>query len=209
MSVPEMHEMTAEIGLGLEPPLSPPVVGGPGTHIESSGGFGLTELPSPPPAIRPPEAARPEPVAATPPAAALLSPVETTPPQPANDLPSLAPPEEELPTMAPQDAPIELERVRPVEIKTEDLPLVAPPEPRPAASVDSASATGVRLVVRLGDGDRVEVGEFVDFGAAMEGAQEVIEQLTAATATSWPFYAGRFIRPDAIVSVDLVEAGRR
>jgi hypothetical protein len=42
----------------------------------------------------------------------------------------------------------------------------------------------------------------------MEGAQEVIEQLTAVAATSWPFYAGRFIRPDAIVSVDLVEAGR-
>jgi hypothetical protein len=209
MSVPEMHHTTAEIGLGLEPPLSPPVVGEPGAHTVSSGAHGLTGLPSPPPAIRPPEAARPEPVSATMPAEALLSPVESKPAQPANDLPSLAPAEEELPAMAPQDSPIELKPVRPAEIETADLPVVAPSEPRPAAAAHSASATVVRLIVRLRDGERVEIGEFVDFGAAMEGAQEVIEQLTAATATSWPFYAGRFIRPDAIVSVDLVEADRR
>ena len=39
----------------------------------------------------------------------------------------------------------------------------------------------------------------------MEGAQEVIEQFSTATDGQWPFYAGRFIRPDLIVSVDVVE----
>ena len=204
MSVP-LHEATAEIGLGLEPPLSPPVVGRPG-HTAISGGHGLTELPTPPPAIRPPGS--PEPVSGTVPAEALPAPVESKPTPPANDLFPPAPAEEELPAMAPQDAPIELERVRPAEVETVDLPLVAPSEPGPAAAAHLAAATGVRLVLRLRDGDRVEAGEFADSGAAMEGAQEVIEQLTAAAATSWPFYAGRFIRPDAIVSVDLVEAGR-
>ena len=39
----------------------------------------------------------------------------------------------------------------------------------------------------------------------MEGAQEVIEQFSTATDGQWPFYAGRFIRPDLIVSVDVVD----
>ena len=64
-----------------------------------------------------------------------------------------------------------------------------------------------RVVVRLQDGDGVEVGEFRDFGTAMEGAQEVIEQFANANG-SWPFYAGRFIRPDLIVSVDVVDGNR-
>ena len=63
------------------------------------------------------------------------------------------------------------------------------------------------MVVRLKEGDGVEVGSFRDFGTAMEGAQEVIEQFSTATDGQWPFYAGRFIRPDLIVSVDVVEGG--
>jgi len=61
------------------------------------------------------------------------------------------------------------------------------------------------VVVRLKDSDGVEVGEFRDFGTAMEGAQEVIEQFSNVIEGQWPFYAGRFIRPDLIVSVDVVE----
>jgi hypothetical protein len=61
------------------------------------------------------------------------------------------------------------------------------------------------VVVRLKEGDGVVVGSFRDFGTAMEGAQEVIEQFSTATDSQWPFYAGRFIRPDLIVSVDVVD----
>ena len=60
------------------------------------------------------------------------------------------------------------------------------------------------VVVRLKEGDGVVVGSFRDFGTAMEGAQEVIEQFSTANDSQWPFYAGRFIRPDLIVSVDVV-----
>jgi hypothetical protein len=74
-----------------------------------------------------------------------------------------------------------------------ELPAVAP------------QAGAFRVVVRLTDGDGVEVGEFRDFGTAMEGAQEVIEQFSHSNG-NWPFYAGRFIRPDLIVSVDVVDA---
>jgi hypothetical protein len=62
-----------------------------------------------------------------------------------------------------------------------------------------------KVVVRLKEGDGVEVGQFPDFGTAMGAAQEVIEQFSNANG-SWPFYAGRFIRPDLIISVDVVEA---
>jgi hypothetical protein len=90
-----------------------------------------------------------------------------------------------------------------------DLPVTempTAPEPVPTFQDPFARSHGLfRVVVRLRDSEGVEIGEFRDFGTAMEGAQEVIEQFSAATDTNWPFYAGRFIRPDLIVSVDVVE----
>jgi hypothetical protein len=80
-----------------------------------------------------------------------------------------------------------------------DLAMTSPAAP----SIPAAPAKTFKVVVRLVDGNGVEVGDFKDFGTAMEAAQEVIEQFTSANG-SWPFYAGRFIRPDLIVSVDLV-----
>jgi hypothetical protein len=83
------------------------------------------------------------------------------------------------------------------------------PEPVATPEIDELFAPKrsghFRVVVRLKEGDGVEVGEFRDFGTAMEGAQEVIEQFSSATEGQWPFYAGRFIRPDLIVSVDVVD----
>ncbi len=148
---------TAGTGLGLEPPLSPPIGSDPGAQ--------------------------------QPPAATAR----------ANDYFAV-------------ETPIELEPVQPTEIKPPaELPLVAPPEPdpelEPAALALVGPKVGFRLVVRLQDGERVEIGEFEDFGTAKEAAQEAIEQFTTGAADTWPFYAGSFIRPDLIVSVDLVEAG--
>ncbi|MGB2874303.1 MAG: hypothetical protein WBB76_02395 [Gaiellaceae bacterium] len=85
-----------------------------------------------------------------------------------------------------------------------------PADPEPTFEPDLHEQFGQRrgtftVVVRLKDGDGVEVGEFRDFGTAMEGAQEVIEQFSNANG-SWPFYAGRFIRPDLIVSVDVLDS---
>ena len=57
MSALGTHEFTAGTSLGLEPPLSPPVVRGPVASAMPVGDGGISELPSPPPAIRPPEAA--------------------------------------------------------------------------------------------------------------------------------------------------------
>ena len=321
--------MTAGIGLGLEPPLSPPVVRGHSMAAPMLSSANLSDLPTPPPAIRPPESvapasepapapqaevphqpepvqpeqapvpaqpeqvlplAAPEPVQLQPetPAAApepelpAMAPVEeavidyfASPEPAAETLPEIAPAEEtsaepvrlteiqpiplvapappveepaaELPTMAPLEAavdvvepaveiapvaffapePVEAEVQVEVEVEPEVLPepIVAPepelrlpddpfeavlPGPEPIATeIDELFApkrTGLfRVVVRLKEGDGVEVGEFRDFGTAMEGAQEVIEQFSTAPEGQWPFYAGRFIRPDLIVSVDVVD----
>jgi hypothetical protein len=104
----------------------------------------------------------------------------------------------------------------PVELTPEPVDF-APPVVEPVAEAEPVSvpeleelfapkrATDFRVVVRLKEGEGVEVGSFRDFGTAMEGAQEVIDQFSTATEGKWPFYAGRFIRPDLIVSVDVVE----
>jgi len=131
------------------------------------------------------------------------------------ELPPLAP-------LAPEPAAVEPEPVVEPElvltpIAPEPVELVSEPVVEPALEVvpDTVSAleelfapkrvTDFRVVVRLKEGEGVEVGSFRDFGTAMEGAQEVIEQFATATDGQWPFYAGRFIRPDLIVSVDVVE----
>jgi hypothetical protein len=314
--------MTAGIGLGLEPPLSPPVVRGHSMAAPMLSSANLSDLPTPPPAIRPPEGvapapepapapqaetphqpeqapvpaqpeqvlptAAPEPVQLQPetpaaepePELPAMAPVEEAvidyfaPPEPAAEtLPEIAPVEEtpaepvrlteiqpiplvapappveepaaELPTMAPLEPAVEIAPVaffapQPVEVEVQaevesevaPEPIVAPepmiapepelrlpddpfedalpaPEPVVTPELDELFAPKrsgqFRVVVRLKDSDGVEVGEFRDFGTAMEGAQEVIEQFSTATEGQWPFYAGRFIRPDLIVSVDVVE----
>jgi hypothetical protein len=328
MSALGTHVVTSGMSLGLEPPLSPPVVRSPLASAMPTGD-GLAGLPTPPPAIRPPESAapaaapaplaevpaqaQPAPMPAPTPAAPvsggeLVAPVEATapvldyfasvePPAPAPEpapvpeaapvqepapvqdpapvqelapvqepapvepaAPAVAPatipptpapavepvelvpiaPEEPAPAPTPEPAPaaeLPLMAPQPVELATveaaPELPVLPEPEPEPvdealpvfepAAVVETAPApepapeleelfaaatpqqVGFSVVVRLRDSDGVEVGSFRDFGTAMEGAQEVIEQFATATDGQWPFYAGRFIRPDLIVSVDVVE----
>jgi hypothetical protein len=344
MSALGTHEITAGMSLGLEPPLSPPVVRGPMSSAMPTGD-GLAGLPTPPPAIRPPESAipapapqvevpQPQPVAAPAPAVApapvppeaelpamapaqeaetpaevhdyfaaaempestpeippvelpqvaepapqpeihaipLMAPASAPVEEPAVELPAMAPPEPELtPELAPAafvaPQPVELAPVAPVapeaapeptpepidltvvelepvvepvqpalpvvepvlvaEPAEPALPVVEPvlaaepvepalPVVEPVLAAETAPATELeelfapkrtdfQIVVRLKEAEGVAVGSFRDFGTAMEGAQEVIEQFSTATEGQWPFYAGRFIRPDLIVSVDVVE----
>ena len=300
--------MTAGIGLGLEPPLSPPVVRGYSASVPMLSSANISDLPTPPPAIRPPESVAPAPqpapapqaevprqpeqapVAAQPEPVLPVAPPEPAQRQPAPELPAMAPVEEpvidyfanpepaaetlpdiapveetpaepvqlpeiqlippaaqveepaaELPTMAPIEPAVEIAPVaflapQPVdaeapaegEVESQVAPqqIVAPepelrlpddpfeavhsaPEPVANPEIEELFAPNpsghFRVVVRLKEGEGVEVGEFRDFGTAMEGAQEVIEQFSSATEGKWPFYAGRFIRPDLIVSVDVVD----
>jgi hypothetical protein len=160
-------------------------------------------VPAPEPLQQPAEVTELQPATLTPPAP---TPVETPaaaePAPPAVELPVI----ELTPPAAPEALPEELPSID----LTPPAPTPAPaPEPAQAPTIEPAFITPQRgvfkVVVRLKEGDGVEVGTFPDFGTAMEGAQEVIEQFANANG-SWPFYAGRFIRPDLIISVDVVEA---
>jgi len=175
----------------------------------------------------------PAPVAPAEPAAApavelqaipLMAPADPEPaPQPAAvepvvELPAIAPQPEPVAAVEPEPvvapAPVELApepAPEPVDLALPVAEPLAVAEPVHVPELEELFApkrtTDFLVVVRLKEGDGVEVGSFGDFGTAMEGAQEVIEQFSSATDGQWPFYAGRFIRPDLIVSVDVVEGG--
>jgi hypothetical protein len=154
-----------------------------------------------------PTMAPPEPVAEIAPAAVVaLQPVEATP-QPEAEVapePLVAPP-----ALVAQEPELECPDDPFIEAALPALEPLAASEPITAPEVEELFAPQrsghFRVVVRLKEGDGVEVGSFRDFGTAIEGAQEVIEQFSTAREGQWPFYAGRFIRPDLIVSVDVVE----
>ena len=78
-------------------------------------------------------------------------------------------------------------------------PVAATPAPPPAAE---ATGQRIKVFVRLTNGERVEAGSFDGLDQAKERGAEIARTL-AAEAPEWPFVAGRFLRPDTIVSLDV------
>lgn len=74
----------------------------------------------------------------------------------------------------------------------------AQPEPPSALSYD--------VSLRLSDGERVPIGSFSEPEKAREYARDVVKHLSDET-DGWPFFSGRFMRPDTILSVDIVPVG--
>jgi hypothetical protein len=123
---------------------------------------------------------------------------------------TVAPPEpepvEQAPVVEPQAVQVEAVPVVPT-VPAPAEPVAPEPEVQPEPVPEPPPAGGVEMtwtvVLRLADGDRVEVGSFPGQEAAVDGARAVVAQIAADD--SWPFVADRFIRPEGIVSVDLVE----
>ncbi|HKH30453.1 MAG TPA: hypothetical protein VKA45_05300 [Gaiellaceae bacterium] len=140
-------------------------------------------------------------------------------------------------TLAPEPAPEPEASLRPVEVahvaplvpetfEAEAAPLpaavaaepapeptfshVEEPEREPEAETESeqelSSALSYEVSLRLSDGERVPVGSFGEPQKAREYAREVVKHLSDETE-GWPFFSGRFLRPDSIVSVDIVPVG--
>jgi hypothetical protein len=62
------------------------------------------------------------------------------------------------------------------------------------------------VVVRLRDGETLRIGEHADAAGASAQAAEAVRQISAAAGNgTWPLFAGRYLSPDTIVSVDLVD----
>jgi hypothetical protein len=81
---------------------------------------------------------------------------------------------------------------------------VAAPGPE-APTTEAPTATGVtfRVFARLSHGERIEVGAHGDEAAA-KGEAGALMRFLKEDGSDWPFLDGRFVRPEAIVSVDVV-----
>ena len=94
------------------------------------------------------------------------------------------------------------------ETAPEPEPEVAPehdpmPESVPVAPAATQPAgQRVKVFVRLTSGERVDAGTFASVDQAKERGAEIARTL-AAEAPEWPFVAGRFLRPDTIISLDV------
>jgi hypothetical protein len=74
-----------------------------------------------------------------------------------------------------------------------------PPEEAPRLDA------GAEVVVRMIDGNGAPVGRFATVDEARACAESLVVSLADGDASKWPFVAGRYLRPGAIVSVDVVE----
>jgi hypothetical protein len=74
----------------------------------------------------------------------------------------------------------------------------------PAAVEPEQEGSTYTLSVRLTNGERIEVGAYGSLEAAKQQAKALMAQVAAADAGDWPFVSGRFIKPDTIVSVDIL-----
>jgi hypothetical protein len=169
-------------------------------------------LPVPEPEPEPDIVPEPEPVLVQEASLSVPEPVqEEALPEPAPDSerdpePQAAPPAppllgpapiEAVPEPAPEPAPA-----------PPPLRIAAPPPPAPAPSYEppaAATSATIRVVIRLSNNDRVEAAVVGDPSAARAQATALIRYIAGKDGSDWPYIGGRYLRPDAIVSVDLVD----
>jgi hypothetical protein len=82
---------------------------------------------------------------------------------------------------------------------------IASPSGPPVAADAPAVAVTTQVVVLLTNGERVPVSRPASRVEALEEAQSLIRSLDERTPGAWPLADGRFLRPEAIVSVDVVD----
>ena len=79
-------------------------------------------------------------------------------------------------------------------------------------SVDSSEQTAdgavVNVVVRLIDGDQIVAGTHGDSDEARRSAEELLRKFSKGEG-EWLFVEGRYLRPQAVVSIDLVDGEQR
>ena len=141
----------------------------------------------------------PEPVFGAAPTAPVFEPVASPEPVIA-PVPVAAPEPVVAPATSPE--PAVLADPAPAAETSPEAAAVAP-QPQTVKFVEpSPIETIARVFVRLSNGERVEAGSFDDIAAAQARAGEVVRQVSNGDE-DWPFFAGRYIRPEAIVSVDV------
>jgi hypothetical protein len=85
----------------------------------------------------------------------------------------------------------------------------AVPEPEPQVEAPAPAAAPqeqYKIAIRLNNDDLITAGETDGADKAVALGHAVVAELTQENG-EWPFFDGRFINPETIVSVDLVPAG--
>jgi hypothetical protein len=98
---------------------------------------------------------------------------------------------------APEPAPA----IAPFTAEAEPTPPAVPLSAHTAFAPDQPSVKHL-VIARLTTGERVEVNSYADRNAARAEAKALMAYLREGHP-DWPFVNGRFIRPEAIVSIDL------
>jgi hypothetical protein len=142
-----------------------------------------------------PEAAQPAPA----PEPVAPAPVVAPAPEPVAPAPAAPPPAEQPPPA-------------PVVVIAETPAAELEQAPEPGAPTQTSTPEPVQLeathsvVLRLTGDDRVEVGAFGSHEEAESFARTVVGRITKAEELAeWPLFGRRFIRPQGITSVDVVE----
>jgi hypothetical protein len=83
-------------------------------------------------------------------------------------------------------------------------PVQAAPEPSPETEAPTpAPVARYTIAIRLTSGDLITAGETEGSDKAAALGHAVVAELTSDDV-HWPFFGGRFINPETIVSVDLL-----
>jgi Type II secretion system (T2SS), protein E, N-terminal domain len=184
---PVAVEPVAETLAPAAPVVQPEPVSGEGVWLAAPVPVVETPIVEPAPVVQPEPVVHPEPVFQP-------EPVVATEPVPAPVVPE--PVSISYEPVVASEPPVVAEPVFTPEPVAETL---APALEQPAA--DAQPETWY-VVLRLADGERIDVGAFGSSDDATTHARGVVEQISAQSG--WPFFEGRFLRPEAIVSVDLV-----
>lgn len=118
----------------------------------------------------------------------------------ADDLARVRQPEAEVvPITPPPPAPAPPPAPNPEPIAA--VTSIAPVQSISPAVEEMRSERSASVFVRLTSGERIPVGEFDSAEAAESRARELMQQLDGDG--EWPQIEGRYVRPDAVVSIDV------
>ena len=111
----------------------------------------------------------------------------------------------DAPSEPPADEAVERAADEAVEEPTSESPEQAAGEPAEQPVPDAPPSTHC-VVVRLREGESLQIGEHGNAAEASAQAADAVAQISAAANNgTWPLFSGRYLSPDTIVSVDLVD----
>ncbi|MGZ4394873.1 MAG: hypothetical protein ACXVZ2_05860 [Gaiellaceae bacterium] len=151
------------------------------------------------------------PVAAPAPASAPVAvAVAELPPEPAPE-PSFLDeiPADPVPVPAPAPAPEPAPVAPPAPETVAEVVHLEPVHPvhdlAPSAKVPNPSSLAFHLYIRLSTGERIDANVFDDLNDARLHAEDLVKKLSSNSHV-WPHFGGRYIRPEAIISIDVEAA---